>query len=302
MFGGYHPLKILGNAALLLQTWFNTDTYPIYIMIVIFLIPHLFFTDEIANDDAARGNCMRLRGYVLLMKIGLVITVVPWLWASFRQERPCVCKDDKGEYVPLNPNSWGMPSEGAFASSVIGLHVAEAVSFPLGIIFILIMATEGLLVGDYSIGQVIVGIAFGVAYHMYSSHTYIYFRILDLLLSVVAGVIALLVTKHQYPVGLDFSFSVEFLVGLVWQLYALSLIIVTFDFGFVKEAFRRTTRNLHEVDFLYYRSLNAPPAGEDRAQLPHEAIFLTLVTTLLFITLCALRISTPYIDNLLSIV
>ena len=28
----------------------------------------------------------------MLMRIGLVISMVPWLWAAMTQERPCVCK------------------------------------------------------------------------------------------------------------------------------------------------------------------------------------------------------------------
>jgi len=295
-------LRILSSAAAQLQDWFNTETYPVYIMVVMILIPYLFFTDDTANDDAARGNCIRLRGYVLLMKIGFAISIVPWLWAAFRQDRPCVCMNASGEYVPLAEDKWGMPSNPALAATVMGMHVAEAISYPLGIFFILIMSATGLLVGDYSIGQVIVAILIGIAFHFYSTRSFIYLRIVDFLVSFVVGVVILLVAKHQYPDGLNFSFSVNFLIGLTWQLYALALTFITFDFGFVKEAMRRTTRNLHEVDFLYYRSLNAPSsADEDRAQLPHETLYLTVATSVLFVVLCALRISAPYMDDLLGI-
>lgn len=83
------------------------EMYPVYVVVVIFTISLVCFSENAGADDIAtyvvvlhqnidslwyRGNCTRLHGYAVIMRLGLVISMVPWLWASLTQERPCVCK------------------------------------------------------------------------------------------------------------------------------------------------------------------------------------------------------------------
>lgn len=37
--------------------------------------------------------------------------------------------------------------------------------------------------------------------------------------------------------------------------------VVTYEWEFVKVVIRRSTYNLHHVDFMYYKPLNSPPSG-----------------------------------------
>jgi len=96
------------------QSWFNIDSYPVYIMVAIFVISLMFFSDTLSPDDAAKGNCIRLQAIVMLTRIGLVISMIPWLWAALTQERPCVCRvDSNHDYQQIFP-MWGMPSGSSF--------------------------------------------------------------------------------------------------------------------------------------------------------------------------------------------
>lgn len=282
------------------QNWFNIEVYPVYITIVIFIITLLFFSDNISGDDAARGNCVRLQAIVMLMRTGLVISMIPWLWAALSQERPCVCRvDSNHDYTPLF-TTWGMPSGASVISTVIGLQVVQYLNIPLGVIFILLACASALVTGEYSTGQVIVGILFGVAIYVYTSRTPIFMRAADLVMTVIAGLITLYVTKSQFPAQ-DFSFAIYFLIGIAWQLYAFVLVLLTYEWDFVRMAIRRSSHNLHPVDFMYYKPLNSPPSDQEASQYPGEATWITVATVVMFLVLCGLRISTQYLNDMLSV-
>lgn len=290
-----------GSIATQFQSWFNEQSYPIYVSVIIIVITLLFFAESVSDEDAARGNCVRLQAIVMVARLGLVISMIPWLWASLSQDRPCVCKVPGTEtFVPLIP-IWGMPSGASFAGTVIAAHVSQYLNIPLGIIFGLLACASALVTGQYSTGQVVVGILFGAAIYVYTSRTPIFMRAADLIMTIIAGVIALFVTKSQYQ-QLDFSFAVLFLIGIAWQLYSLVLVLVTYDMDFIRVAIKRSSHNLHAVDFMYYKPLNSNPASHEKAsQYPHEAMWITVATAVLFAVLCGLSISTQYIDSMLAV-
>jgi len=282
-----------------IKTWFNLQLYPIYVVISVFVITIIFFHDDISPEDAARGNCARLHGHVFLIRLGLVIGMVPWLWSALTQERPCVCRANSAfPYTPLY-STWGMPAGGSFGATVFGLHFLELVNIPFGVLFILLVSACDLVDGEASLGQVLVGILFGLAIHFYTTRTPIFVSVFNFFASFVAGVITLFVAKSQYEKN-DFSFAVFFVVGIVWQLYGFILLLVSFEWEFVRVAIRRSSHVLHEVDFMYYKPLNSPPSDPDRKEYPHEVKWMTFYTIVLFAGLCALKFAEQYVDEFLG--
>lgn len=289
---------IIGSVSDELLSLFNLESYPAYVTVVIFAITLLFFHDTIAPDDAARGNCFRLHCYALLIRLGLVISMVPWLWAAFRQKRPCMC-DAGGFYVPVNQD-WGMPSGGSFGATVVGLHFIQFVNIPIGIIFMLLVGSCAFISGQYSLGQAIAGVLFGLAIHGLTTRTPFFMRAVDLILTIIGGLISLLLAKEDFPRE-DYSFAILFLVGIAWQFYGMALVFVTYDWEFLRAAIRRSATNLHQVDFMYYRPLNANPTADlENTKYPYESLWITLITVVLIIVLCGLRVISPYMNDIIK--
>lgn len=289
----------MGQIAVQLQLWFNEDTYPVYILVAILVILFCMVKDSRGNDDLARYNFIRLQGILLLIRIGLAISMTPWLWAAIQQQRPCYCSIDGGPMQPLKVTWWGMPSGLTFVSSVLAAHLMTTLSIPIGIIFTLLMGATAIVSGQYSFGQSVVGIVLGFVLHVYSIRTPIFMRIVDFFLSLIGGFIALAIAMRNYRNN-DFSFAIMFLAGLAWQVYAFTLLFVAFEWGFMKKAISQALHSLHDVDFLYFRPLNSHSSSSDLEPPPFnvEVYWTTFLTTVLFLVLCGLRILAPYLDNL----
>jgi len=292
--------SVFANVGQQLYSWFNMQTYPLYIMVAMFFLPFAFMNDNTDTELAARGNCVRLQGFLLLVRLGLVYSMTVWMWCAFRQPRPCMCRSDSSlPFVNLY-GLWGMPSGESMAATVIGFHFIEKINIPLGIFFIVVMAGQGIAIGMHSFGQVLVGIIIGVALHFYSTRTPTFARVIDIVLNFIAGIITLVMTKQAYPNGIDCSFAMDFVIGIAWQVYAAVMVFVIFDWEFVKMIMRKNMHTLHDVDFLYYRPLNAPNDGPDQPAYADEYKWGVLVTVVFFFILCGLRILTPDVNSLLS--
>jgi len=289
-------VNVWGNSAMQFHNWFTMEMYPIYVVVVLFTISLISFSDNAGADDIAMGNYTRLHAYVVIMRLGLVISMVPWLWAALTQERPCVCRVGQGnEYLPLIP-IWGMPSDSAFAGTVVGFHIMRSFNIPLGIIFTLLACAATVVAGQFSIGQVIVGVLFGVFIHFYTTRTPIFVRFVDFVATLIGGLVCLYVQKAHYPAQ-DFRFAVYFFVGIVWQIYGFVLMILTYEWEFVKVVIRRSTYNLHHVDFMYYKPLNSPPSDSGEFKFRHETLWITIATVVLFVVLCGLKVATQYMND-----
>eukprot|EP00026_Physarum_polycephalum_P012105 Phypoly_transcript_12378.p1 GENE.Phypoly_transcript_12378~~Phypoly_transcript_12378.p1 ORF type:complete len:357 (+),score=32.31 Phypoly_transcript_12378:60-1130(+) len=295
-------INILGQMAKQLQMWFNEQTYPVYIVVSLLVLLFCVVKDSRGNDDMARYNFIRLQGMFLLMRIGLAISMTPWLYSAIQQQRPCYCSVDGGSPQPLGDETWwGMPSGLAFASTVLAAHFMTTLNIPFGILCIIVMGATSIVSGQYSFGQTIVGIVFGLVLHIYSIRTPIFMRIIDFIISLVAGFIAIAFAMHKYHNN-DFSFSIAFLAGLAWQVYAFTLLFVAFEWGFMRKSMTQSVHSMHGVDFLYFRPLTSSSSAVQSIDLEaptysvecYWTIFLTFV---LFLVLCGLRVLAPYLNN-----
>eukprot|EP01112_Ceratiomyxa_fruticulosa_P015997 TRINITY_DN4797_c0_g1_i1.p1 TRINITY_DN4797_c0_g1~~TRINITY_DN4797_c0_g1_i1.p1 ORF type:complete len:367 (-),score=42.77 TRINITY_DN4797_c0_g1_i1:95-1195(-) len=305
-----------------LQQWFSTDTYPLYIVTILFFMPFTFWRNSNDSDYVSRGNSIRLHLLFLLMRIGLVMSTIPWLWAAVREARPCLCYDAvSNKYIIPNQDSqWGMPSGQVAMSTLIGLHLAQFVSVPAGLVFTVGMIPVGLPTADHSLGQIIVGFVFGIIVHVYSTRTPLLLRFFDMIAALIAGLVCFFVVKDQNKYD-DFSFSTTFLEGIAWQLYTMIILAVIFDTEFIRLILKKSFVAVHIVDFLYYQPVQDPdnsiklfssskglstsqgPSSSEGPylQFPSEFKWLTFYTIILLIILCGLRIMTPYLDGALAL-
>jgi len=308
--------NVVASSAQQLLDWFFPTTFPVYIVILIFFLPHAFGSNSPDSEHAARGSSIKLHLLLLLLRISFIVSVVPWMWAAIRQDRACKCRENNTQpYLPpFSP--WGMPSVESAVSTVVGLHIAQYVNLPLGILFTVFLVPAGIPIGHYSFGQVLVGFVLGLVVHIYSIRTPLLMRIVDMILSLIAGLVVLYYMKNHTEY-VDFTFSVMFLEGIVWQFYTLIIIVVVFDVEFIKLILKKSTHAVHIVDFLYYQPVNdyrpltnaaassTPNVGVGGAgpwsRHPHEGKWVGFYTIILFVLLCGLKILTPYMNQALSI-
>jgi len=287
----------------------------VYILVALLVILFCVVKDSRGNDDIAKYNFIRLQGMLLLMRVGLAISITPWLWSAIQQQRPCYCSVNGAPIQPLDGLTWwGMPSGSTFVSTVIAGHLMTTLSIPFGILFTILMGAAAVVSGQYSFGQSIVGIVLGLVLHIYSLRTPLFMRIIDFFISLIAGFISIALAMRSYRNN-DFSFSIIFLAGLAWQVFAFTLLFVSFEWGFMKKAITQALHSLHDVDFLYFRPLNSPSSSsgmslsslrspssssDDTEPPPFnvEVIWTVFLTAVLFLVLCGLRVLAPYLDNL----
>jgi len=278
-------VNIFGQSAQQIQAWFNEETYPVYITVCLLMLLFCVIKEIRGNTEIARYNFIRLQGLLLLMRLGLALSMTPWLWAAIRQQRPCYCMAADGTYQPLI-SGWGMPSGLTFTSALIATHFMETLSIPIGFLWILVTWGAAIASGQFSFGQSLVGIVFGVVLHFYSSRTPIFLRIIDFVATLIAGFVSILLAMRAYDTGMDFSFAVNFLIGLVWQVYAFTLLFVSFEWDFMRKALRKSVQSLHDVDFLYFRPLNSPtPDSDDVPSFKTEANWTVFITISLVVIL-----------------
>jgi len=291
--------NVFGQSAKQLQTWFNESTYPIYILVSLMVLLFCVIKEIRGNTDIARYNFIRLQGLLLLIRVGLAISITPWMVSAIRQQRPCFCSYDDGKTYNLYIQGWGMPAGITFASTIVAMHFIEALSIPIGIIWMLIMWAVSIASGQYSFGQGMVGIVLGVVLHFYSTRTPMFLRIIDFFITLIAGFTIIFLAMKDYPL-MDFSFAANFLVGLCWQIYAFIMLWVAFESDFMKKALRKSVHTLHDVDFLYFRPLTSHVSvdADDAPPFSTEAIWTVVITSILFIVLCGLQVLAPFLNDI----
>jgi len=281
-------------------SWFATDAYLQYLLIVIMIIPYISFVQEneensieVAMERTAKANVLRLNVIMLMFRVALAGSMDAWLKAAFQQERPCLCYS-----FVLGDGIWGMPSGDSMTATVLALSFVEYVSIPLGLFFFWLVPVARVLLGYHSIGQVLAGIGFGVAIHFYTTRTPMYARFVDVILNAIAGMVVFFLVEHNHP-STDFSRSIGFFTLMAWQIFALLTFLAVYNWSFVRATLPKTTHSVAVPDFLYYIPLNSnesPLSPTSR----NEAVMMTTLIVLLFISLFCAGVYSPYFGETMS--
>jgi len=285
-----------------IQDWLDNDLFFQYVLLAILVIPAIAFYEsdhgegEFGQESSARANRTRLNGIMLLFRLGLATSLSTWLHVVTQQQRPCICG---GVLVGSSDGIWGMPSVLSVTSTIIGAHVLEYISVSAGIVIPIVVCASRVLLGYHSIGQVLVGIAVGILLHFYATRTPIFIRFIDFLLNLLAGLLILFLMKASHPT-VDFTFSFTFLIGLVWQIFSISLMFGLYDWSFVQVALKKPIHHIDVPDFLYYLPLNRPSTSLSPTT-SHELKIVGLSISALFVALSAVRVVTPYLDGVLLV-
>jgi len=308
-----------GHFSSQLISWFQTDNYLQYILVIIAIIPVVALglesqsrdggsggnTLETAMERSARTNCRRLNAVLLLFRVALAGSMDAWLQAAIQQERPCACYVEilnvKSPANILGNGIWGMPSGDSMTATVLAMHILEYASIPLGIFFLPLVPIARVILGYHSIGQVLAGIGFGLVIHFYTTRTPIYARFVDVLLNFVAGTIVFFVARHNHPT-VDFSTSVGFFTGAAWQIFACLLLFVVYDWSFMKPTLFKTVNSIDVPDFLYYMPLNS--SSDDEFSSGPSAngsvgLFIVCVVSL-YVSLSCIQVFAPYFGETMS--
>jgi len=290
------------------NTWFSLDLYLQYLLLILFVIPYIAFSEdtdgerETTMESSARANRARLSTVFLMFRVDLAYSMNFWLKTTIKQERPCVCEFEGmpfTAYVLGSENGiWGMPSGDTTAASVIGFAMIESLNPLLGFVLMALVGAARVLVGVHSIGQVLAAVGVGLAIHFYGTRTPNYFRVLDVLLNLIAGLVVFFVTKHDHP-DYDLTFSVYFLNGFIWQIFAFIMMFVMYDIKFIKSIIRKAPAQMDIPDFLYYLPLNQPVTTLNPQNM-HEGKWMLFWVAMLFLSLGGLQILAPHLNSILK--
>jgi len=285
-----------------IQDWLDNDLFFQYVLLALLVIPAIAFYEsdhgegEFGQESSARANRTRLNGIMLLFRLGFGTSLSIWLHVVTQQQRPCICG---GVLVGTSDGIWGMPSVLSVTATILGAHVLEYISVSAGIVIPISVCASRVLLGYHSIGQVLAGIGVGIIIHFYATRTPIFVRFIDFLLNLLAGLLILFLMKASHPT-VDFSFSSTFLVGIVWQIFSVSLMFGLYDWSFVQVALKKPIHHIDVPDFLYYLPLNRPSTSLSPTT-KHEMKIVGLCISALFVALSAVRTVTPFLDGVLQV-
>jgi hypothetical protein len=268
-FNGCHrdPLLSVGAFGFVgneLRAWFAAPTLLLAASLAIVLLPFFQLPTRLnasPSDTLSRLHFSRFHAAQLLYRIAFAYSLASWLQVAVQQPSPCVCTDSLSTNpVPQLPHN-GMPDADSAALMVAAAFVAEHVSLPLGLVVPLLFGAAQVVTGFYSVGQALTGLAMGGLLHLLQTRTPGFVRVIEFSLSLIGSVVAFVLIK-RYSSWSDISPGAAALSGALWQLAALLLPLIWFDWTLVKETLRKSPHTLHPVDFLYYVPLlNSSAAG-----------------------------------------
>eukprot|EP01114_Cavostelium_apophysatum_P010645 TRINITY_DN2463_c0_g2_i3.p1 TRINITY_DN2463_c0_g2~~TRINITY_DN2463_c0_g2_i3.p1 ORF type:complete len:348 (+),score=51.41 TRINITY_DN2463_c0_g2_i3:816-1859(+) len=294
------PYQIPSRIAYQVMEWLSPTFLLQVVLLVVLVLPGLCHFDDnessSKSDASALSSRTRLGLINLLFRLGLGLSVASWLSVSIRQLAPCICSDSLIPYV--NYRYYGMPATGSLVSTILGLHMLEMVSIPFGIAIPLLFAGAEVCLGFNSVGQVLSGLALGIVLHFYGSRTPFFLRFVDVILNLIAGFTAFfMIIPDQVAANplADFgAITIDFYVGVVYQIFAIALVFALFDWIFIRSIFRKSSFALEIPDFLYYVPLNE----ETHAREPHasnESVIKYVMVPILFMVLAALNLAEDYL-------
>ncbi|KAJ5075255.1 hypothetical protein M0811_07608 [Anaeramoeba ignava] len=198
------PLGILTIFGEIINTWFSPRILAIILTFVILIMPFIIFgiKEQSIQPIKSIERFYQMKFIVLnfLHRIGygLVLNVI--LYTIFRQSRPCLCDFDGLGEKPFGSH-YGMPSGDALTGGIIAMFLIQ--EFPLkpfitrflAILLMIFICMERVFMGYHSLGQVIIGVFFGIILHFYSIKIPQYILIIENLIQIITGFILLKIDK-----------------------------------------------------------------------------------------------------------
>jgi len=258
-----------------------------------FLLPFLLsvydedhYTEELGSNFAYYV----LQVLALFFRLAIVQSFNMVLLLAIRQPCPCSCRFvgsgnlhhdvdmtygtvDPNPFNPINDTSsdifvlgntlgWCMPSEEVLMGTVLIMHLLERFSIFVGIPALLLLPSTAILAGESSVGQMITALAIGILYHFYSTRTPLILRSIDFVVTLVGGIIALFVTKNFYST-VDFSYTMYFWEGLIYQLFCILMLVLCFSMAFMKRImFKWSLYRLSPKD-IQFMNMKLLPDNQD---------------------------------------
>ncbi|KAL9653788.1 hypothetical protein ABK040_012849 [Willaertia magna] len=241
--------------------WFNTLKFVNPLLFALcFLLPFLHSVYDDSHYTEALGSNFAfyiLQTLALFYRLAIIQALSLVLILTIRQPCPCLCEyvgsgslhnsgDIQSDYVSSlingtvsnafvlgNSLGWCMPSEEVIMGTVLIMHILERYSIFVGIPALIILPTATIFSGESSLGQIITAVSIGIIYHFYSTRTPLIARSIDFIVTFVAGIIALFVTKHFYP-EVDFAYTGYFFEGLIFQIFCILMLLLCFSMDFLK--------------------------------------------------------------------
>lgn len=295
-----------------LRAWFLAHNVLLAVLLSTTLLPYFQLSAAAArhasappSETLARLHFDRFHASQLLYRVAFAFALCVWLQPVIQQPTPCVCQNV--DSVPAG--HFGMPDADSAALMVLSAFLIEHLSVPLGIVLPLLFGAAQVITGFYSIGQVLTGLAVGGVLHLLQTRTPGFVRIIEFSLSLVGTVVAFVLVK-RYDASIDVSSGAVALSGALWQLAALLMPVIWFDFSLVKETLRKAPATLHPVDFLYYVPLleasvqfnltePEPDIAGNSKLLRKERRLLqtTLLVCVLMLLLAGVRVGQPHLND-----
>jgi hypothetical protein len=295
-----------------LRTWFVAHNVLLAVLLSTLLLPYFQLSAAAArlaaapaSETLARLHFDRFQASQLLYRVAFVFALCVWLQPVIQQAPPCVCDENASPTL----NHHAMPDADSAALMMLSAFLIEHLSVPIGILLPLLFAAAQVITGFYSIGQVVTGLAIGCVMHLLQTRTPGFVRIVEFALSLIGSVVAFVLVK-RFDATVDVSQGALAFSGALWQLAALLMPVIWFDWSLVKEALRKAPSTLHPVDFLYYVPLleasvqfNLTEPEQDLAgnskllRKERRLLQTTLLLSALMILLAGVRVAQPHLND-----
>jgi hypothetical protein len=249
------------------------------------------------TDTKRRSSCIGWR---------LRLRLCVWLQPVIQQAHAVCLRRKRVAHAAITTR---MPDADSAALMMLSAFIIEHLSVPIGILLPLLFAAAQVITGFYSIGQVVTGLAIGGVMHLLQTRTPGFVRIVEFALSLIGSVVAFVLVK-RFDATVDVSQGALAFSGALWQLAALLMPVIWFDWSLVKEALRKAPSTLHPVDFLYYVPLleasvqfNLTEPEQDLAgnskllRKERRLLQTTLLLSALMILLAGVRVAQPHLND-----
>jgi len=170
-----------------------------------------------------------------------------------------------------------------------------------GIVIAVLTSAAPVVVGIASFGQALAGVGFALLLFFYVSFTPILFRVIDLVLNIIAGVIVFFVVKIVVDPQADMDPSASYLVGIGWMIFSMLCLILLYKRRNLSKFVIFRVEKLNEDSVIDTVSLLGQRNNDHLSETFFvERRILTILVSLLFVFLALMRVFTPYLNQTLA--
>jgi membrane-associated phospholipid phosphatase len=219
-----------------IASFVNPIGISVYGAVLLFAVALIVLKGPNGRSSANLAHYRRIKLQIInwIHRTTYTLTLNVALYAVFRQHRPCTCTMDGGATYTQVGSIYGMPSGDAMSGGITGMYFILWKPFGytygnyfMGALMVLLKCIERLSLGMHSLGQVTAGAGLGIVLTLYSEYAPQYFVLVDSIVMVLIGAIALPLDSSalQYPRDDSLNITSWYIWGTGLNLFVMMLLV-----------------------------------------------------------------------------